>query len=218
MHDMFDRLNLTELTQEQLQPLEALMPASWPDVWRSFATSYYITLLSAPGSGTVGVRTEQYFKYGGPTSKEGFAEANAVKKAYERAKAELEARMAKESQKALDSSAEDETPDRPRTTGGRSSGESTSGGRGSSGVRSPGGSSDNAGIAPGYQGLGSSSGSGSGGGGNGVGVSPDGPTFISNVTIPGLGSAQFEFPDSASQQRGTDLLRRLAAAKRTANR
>lgn len=166
----------------------------------------------------LGVRTEQYFKYGGPTSKEGFAEANAVKKAYERAKAELEARMAKESQKALDSSAEDETPDRPRTTGGRSSGESTSGGRGSSGVRSPGGSSDNAGIAPGYQGLGSSSGSGSGGGGNGVGVSPDGPTFISNVTIPGLGSAQFEFPDSASQQRGTDLLRRLAAAKRTANR
>ena len=53
MHDMFDRLNLTELTQEQLQPLEALMPASWPDVWRSFATSYYITLLSAPGAGTV---------------------------------------------------------------------------------------------------------------------------------------------------------------------
>ena len=53
MHDMFDRLNLTELTQEQLQPLEALMPASWPDVWRSFATSFYITLLSAPGSGTV---------------------------------------------------------------------------------------------------------------------------------------------------------------------
>ena len=53
MHDMFDRLNLTELTQEQLQPLEALMPASWPDVWRSFATSFYITLLSAPGSGSV---------------------------------------------------------------------------------------------------------------------------------------------------------------------
>ena len=163
----------------------------------------------------LGVRTEQYFKYGGPTSKEGFAEANAVKKAYERAKAELEARMAKESQKALDSSAEDETPDRPRTTGGSSSGESTSGGRGSSGVRSPGGSSDNAGIAPGYQGLGSSSGSGSGGSG---GVSADGPTFISNVTIPGLGSAQFTFPDAAQQQRGTDLLKRLAAAKRTANR
>lgn len=53
MHDMFDRLDLTELTQEQLAPLEALMPPGWPDVWRSFATSFYITLLSAPGSDTV---------------------------------------------------------------------------------------------------------------------------------------------------------------------
>lgn len=53
MVDMFDRLDLTELTQEQLAPLEALMPPGWPDVWRSFATSFYITLLSAPGSGTV---------------------------------------------------------------------------------------------------------------------------------------------------------------------
>ena len=53
MIDMFDRLDLTELTQEQLAPLEALMPPGWPDVWRSFATSFYITLLSAPGSGTV---------------------------------------------------------------------------------------------------------------------------------------------------------------------
>ena len=53
MDEMFDRLDLTELTQEQLAPLEALMPPGWPDVWRSFATSFYITLLSAPGSGTV---------------------------------------------------------------------------------------------------------------------------------------------------------------------
>ena len=53
MVDMFDRLDLTELTQEQLAPLEALMPPGWPNVWRSFATSFYITLLSAPGSGTV---------------------------------------------------------------------------------------------------------------------------------------------------------------------
>ena len=53
MVEMFDRLDLTELTQEQLAPLEALMPPGWPDVWRSFATSFYITLLSAPGSGTV---------------------------------------------------------------------------------------------------------------------------------------------------------------------
>ena len=53
MDELFDRLDLTELTQEQLAPLEALMPPGWPDVWRSFATSFYITLLSAPGSGTV---------------------------------------------------------------------------------------------------------------------------------------------------------------------
>ena len=53
MVEMFDRLDLTELTQEQLAPLEALMLPGWPDVWRSFATSFYITLLSAPGSGTV---------------------------------------------------------------------------------------------------------------------------------------------------------------------
>ena len=53
MDEMFDRLDLTELTQEQLAPLEALMPPGWPDVWRSFATSFYITLLSAPGSDTV---------------------------------------------------------------------------------------------------------------------------------------------------------------------
>ena len=53
MFEMFERIDLSQLTQEQLAPLEALMPPGWPDVWRSFATSFYITLLSAPGSGTV---------------------------------------------------------------------------------------------------------------------------------------------------------------------
>ena len=50
MLDMFDRLDLAEMTAEQLAPLEALMEPGWPDVWRSFATSCFITLISAPGA------------------------------------------------------------------------------------------------------------------------------------------------------------------------
>jgi Mor family transcriptional regulator len=53
MVEMFDRLDLTELTQEQLAPLEALMKPEWPDTWRDLATSHYITLVSAPGAGAV---------------------------------------------------------------------------------------------------------------------------------------------------------------------
>ncbi|TXH30388.1 MAG: hypothetical protein E6Q94_09685 [Burkholderiaceae bacterium] len=52
MVEMFERIDLSQLTQEQLAPLEALMPPGWPDVWRSFATSFYITLLSSPGAGS----------------------------------------------------------------------------------------------------------------------------------------------------------------------
>lgn len=48
MLEMFDRLDLTELTAEQLAPLEALMTPAWSDTWRDLATSHYITLLSAP--------------------------------------------------------------------------------------------------------------------------------------------------------------------------
>lgn len=48
MFDMFDRLDLAELTAEQLAPLEALMAPAWSDTWRDLATSHYITLLSAP--------------------------------------------------------------------------------------------------------------------------------------------------------------------------
>lgn len=53
MVDMFDRLDLTELTQEQLAPLEALMKPEWSETWRDLATSHYITLVSAPGAGAV---------------------------------------------------------------------------------------------------------------------------------------------------------------------
>lgn len=53
MAEMFDRLDLVELTSEQLAPLEALMAPAWPETWRDLATSHYITLLSAPGSDAV---------------------------------------------------------------------------------------------------------------------------------------------------------------------
>lgn len=157
--------------------------------------------------------------YGGPRSAQSLLEQRNIAAELERVEREIEAkRVAREKERERERKAKEKGESSSDSPSGSPSDSGSDRGPRSSGIRSPGGSSDNAGIAPGYQGLGSSSGSGSGGGGNGVGVSPDGPTFISNVTIPGLGSAQFEFPDSASQQRGTDLLRRLAAAKRTANR
>ena len=53
MFEMFKRIDLSQLTQEQLAPLEALMPPDWPDLWRSFATSLFVTLISAPGASAV---------------------------------------------------------------------------------------------------------------------------------------------------------------------
>ena len=52
MVEMFERIDLSQLTQEQLAPLEALMPPGWPVTWRDLATSHYLTLLSAPESET----------------------------------------------------------------------------------------------------------------------------------------------------------------------
>ena len=53
MFEMFKRIDLSQLTQEQLAPLEALIPPGWPDVWRELATSHYVTLISAPGADAV---------------------------------------------------------------------------------------------------------------------------------------------------------------------
>jgi Mor family transcriptional regulator len=53
MFEMFERLDLSDLKAEQLAPLEALMPADWPDTWKELATSHYLTLISAPGSDSV---------------------------------------------------------------------------------------------------------------------------------------------------------------------
>ena len=53
MVEMFERIDLSQLTQEQLAPLEALMKPEWSETWRDLATSHYITLVSAPGAGAV---------------------------------------------------------------------------------------------------------------------------------------------------------------------
>ena len=50
---MFDRLDLAALSSAQIAPLDALMGADWPDTWRDLATSHFVTLVSAPGAGTV---------------------------------------------------------------------------------------------------------------------------------------------------------------------
>ena len=49
----FERLDITQLKAEQLEPLESLFTESWSDTWRDLATSQYLTLLSAPGSDAV---------------------------------------------------------------------------------------------------------------------------------------------------------------------
>ncbi len=38
-------------------------------------------------------------------------------------------------------------------------------------------------------------------------------TYVSNITIPGIGSASLTFADQQSQASGEDLLRKLAQAK-----
>ncbi|MBX9935030.1 MAG: hypothetical protein K2Y10_00360 [Burkholderiaceae bacterium] len=53
MARLFDRIDLSAVGAERLRPLEALMTPEWPQVWRDFATSHYLTLLSAPGANKV---------------------------------------------------------------------------------------------------------------------------------------------------------------------
>lgn len=43
--------------------------------------------------------------------------------------------------------------------------------------------------------------------------SPSAPTYVSNITIPGVGNARLNFADYGSQRDGEDLLRKLAQAK-----
>ena len=51
--DPFERLDITQLKAEQLEPLESLFKPSWSETWRDLALSQYLTLLSAPGSDAV---------------------------------------------------------------------------------------------------------------------------------------------------------------------
>ena len=50
---LFERLDISQLTPAQIAPLEALFSDSWSDTWRELATSHYATLLSAPGADAV---------------------------------------------------------------------------------------------------------------------------------------------------------------------
>lgn len=50
---LFERIDLSAIGAERLAPLEALMMPEWPETWREFATSHYLTLLSAPGAALV---------------------------------------------------------------------------------------------------------------------------------------------------------------------
>lgn len=50
---LFERMDVCQLTTEQIAPLEALFTESWSDTWRELATSCYVTLLSAPGAEAV---------------------------------------------------------------------------------------------------------------------------------------------------------------------
>lgn len=47
---LIDRMDLSDLTQAQIAPLEALMDGEWSQVWRDLALSHYITLTSARGA------------------------------------------------------------------------------------------------------------------------------------------------------------------------
>ena len=40
------RPELNDLRPEQIAPLEARMPGAFPDTWRDFARSHYLTLLA----------------------------------------------------------------------------------------------------------------------------------------------------------------------------
>jgi Mor family transcriptional regulator len=53
MFEMFERVELAELPAARLLPLDQAMPQDWPETWRELATSLFVTLLCAPGSGHV---------------------------------------------------------------------------------------------------------------------------------------------------------------------
>ena len=45
-----DRLDISDLTSKQIEPLECLMQAEWSDTWRDLARSHFVTLLGEPGA------------------------------------------------------------------------------------------------------------------------------------------------------------------------
>ncbi len=50
MREAGERMELIELSPEQIAPLDRAMPPDWPETWRDLATSHYLTLLSMAGA------------------------------------------------------------------------------------------------------------------------------------------------------------------------
>lgn len=47
-HLPFQRPDLCDVTAQQLQPMEARFTHEWPETWRDFARSLFVTLISLP--------------------------------------------------------------------------------------------------------------------------------------------------------------------------
>ena len=43
-----ERLEITDFSESEVEPLERLMPPEWPDTWRDLARSHFVTLLCEP--------------------------------------------------------------------------------------------------------------------------------------------------------------------------
>lgn len=52
MNDLIDRLDLSDLSAEQIEPLESRMAPEWSETWRELARSQFVTLLSLPQAGS----------------------------------------------------------------------------------------------------------------------------------------------------------------------
>lgn len=50
MNDLIDRLDLSDLSSDQIEPLEARMAPEWSETWRELARSQFVTLMSMPNA------------------------------------------------------------------------------------------------------------------------------------------------------------------------
>jgi len=160
---------------------------------------------------TLRLQLQAYQKnYGGPRSAQSLLEQRNIAAELERVEREIEAkRVAREKERERERKAKEKSDSSSDGPFGSTSGSASGSGSRSSGIRSPDANSDNKGLVPGNQGLGSSNDSGSGGGG----VSAGGVSYISHITIPGIGSGTTRHADRESAMTEESLLRKLAQAK-----